>query len=216
MALLAFVLVAALGAPFATIPAGAQSAAANIAVFYDGTYVDVTTGYNGEAYTIRRALEDLGHNVTTFGGTDQTSWENGLAGQQLLVLPELQSGDLDANLSPGARAAIADFVRGGGRLIAMMDVGPTRMVRLLNNTFSYSLASASFADDSAALDATAAAGTPYIGGPATLPWYNRTGAVDVATLPANAKAIYTSDSGTRAWVTFFTESAGQIALLGWD
>jgi uncharacterized repeat protein (TIGR01451 family) len=218
IALLASALLAALGAPFAAGPAEAQSSAADVAVFYDGTYVDLGTSGGGEAYNIRRTIEDLGHNVTMFTGTDQTSWENGLAGKDLLVLPELQNGDLDAALSTGARAAIANFVRGGGGLIATMD-GATagqRMVAVLNNTFSYSLAFASFGEFTSTLDNTAAAGTPYIGGPATLPWNSAVGAVDAATLPGTAKNIYTSDSGTRAWVTFFSESAGQIALLGWD
>lgn len=218
MALLVSALVAALGVPFATAPAGAQSTAADVAVFYDGSYVDVTTGSAGEAYNIRRTIEELGHNVTMFTGTDQTSWEDGLAGKDVLVLPELQNGDLDATLSAGARAVIANFVRGGGGLIATMDgfTAGHRMVALLNNTFSYSLAFASYGAVSSTLNDTAAAGTPYIGGPATLPYNSAVGAVDAATLPSSAKNIYTSDSGTRAWVTFFSESAGQISLLGWD
>lgn len=200
IALLAFALVAAIGVPFAATPAGAQAGGANVAVFYDGAYVDLATDTSGEAYNIRRTLEDLGHDVTTFSGTDQTSWENALAGQHLLVLPELQNGDLDAALSPGARAAIADFVRGGGGLIATMDGSSAgrRMVALLNNTFSYSLVFAGYGETTATLDATAAAGTPYAGGPATLPYNSAVGAVNVSTLPANAKNIYTSDSGMRA------------------
>jgi uncharacterized repeat protein (TIGR01451 family) len=90
------------------------------------------------------------------------------------------------------------------------------MVNLLNTTFGYSLAFASFSATTATLDTSATAGTPYEGGPATLPRNSAVGAVNSTTLPSTAKNIYTSDSGTRAWVTFFSESAGQIALLGWD
>jgi hypothetical protein len=212
----------AIVAGFAAVAVTAGTAAAqtapDVVVFSDGTYVDLATNTSGEAYNIRKTLEAQGNTVTTFTGTDQASWDTALAGQDVLVLPELQNGDLNAALSSGARAAIVAHVQNGGGLIATMDSGTAgqRMVNLLNTTFGYSLAFASFSGTTASLNTSAAAGTPYEGGPATLPRNSAVGAVNSTTLPSTAKNIYTSDSGTRAWVTFFSEGAGQIALLGWD
>jgi hypothetical protein len=211
-------IVAGFAAVAVTAGTAAGQTAPDVVVFSDGAYVDLATNTAGEAYNIRKTLEAQGNTVTTFTGTDQASWDTALAGQDVLVLPELQNGDLNAALTSGARAAIVAHVQNGGGLIATMDGGTAgqRMVNLLNTTFGYSLAFASFSGTTASLNTSAAAGTPYEGGPATLPRNSAVGAVNSTTLPSTAKNIYTSDSGTRAWVTFFSEGAGQIALLGWD
>ena len=52
----------------------------NIALFFDPTYVDTSTGGSGEAYNLQQTLLDQGFNVTTFTGVTTAEWTAALAG----------------------------------------------------------------------------------------------------------------------------------------
>jgi uncharacterized repeat protein (TIGR01451 family) len=194
-------------------PAGAAGGA-DIALFFDPAYVDTADG-GGEASNMLATLTAQGNTVTTFTGTSGAAWSAALADKDLVVVPELEKGNLNTGLTSDAKTALRDFVQGGGGFLSNMDSG-ARIAGLLNTVYGYSLAFAAASNATATLNTAAATGTAYEGGPATIPRLSAVRAVVASTLPSNAKQIYTSDSGTRVWVTYFTEGTGQIALLGWD
>jgi hypothetical protein len=83
--------------------------AKNVALFYNGTYVDTTR----EALYLKQSLRILGHNVHMFTGITAADWTTTLSGVELLVIPELEKADLYAAMSAAARTAIQSYVFGG-------------------------------------------------------------------------------------------------------
>jgi len=88
-----------------------------IALYADTDFVDVGGAISDEATNLKESLEALGHTVNTFDGTDEASFREPLTRNEILVIPELEAGNLAAALSPGAVKQIAEFVSHGGGLI---------------------------------------------------------------------------------------------------
>jgi cysteine-rich repeat protein len=190
---------------------GHPALAAKVAVFADGNYVDTVDDDVAEAEepNVEASLGQLGHTVRTFTGVSSDAFATALIGQDVLLIPELEQGDLAPALSPAARAVIASFVRNGGGLI-VQSAYPNTLATVdailgitLVPTVQYS---------STTLQAEAA-GTAFAGGPQTVPYNDDTRAV-AAPLPAGGRAIYALD-GT-VTVAHFREEFGQLVVLGWD
>jgi hypothetical protein len=201
----------------ASAPAAEPASApfANVAVFDDSAYVDTTSSSpSAESDNIQATLStSLGHTVSTFTGVDQTSWANGLSGKNLVVIPELEvDGNLAGDLTAGAITQIQNFVGGGGGLIISAS-SLTRDEDFLNTVFSFSMVNNGGGTVSN-FDSTAAAGTAFAGGPATLPNNNGNYSTVTANLPIGSKSIY--NESTRSYVVLMTYGSGKIVFLSYD
>jgi len=182
--------------------------AGTIAFFDNALFTDPPE----ESANLAASLTALGHTLNTFSGFTAADWITATTGVDLLVIPELDSDDLNGSLDAAARAAIASYVSGGGGLL-MFDRSSFETPNLLNAVFGYSLVGGSISGDQT-LNAIAAAGTVFAGGPATVPQSDATEPFDTASLPAGALSIYSQGTGTSVFVTDF--GSGRIGFLGFD
>ena len=189
----------------------ASATAANVALFADTTFIDYSPpSTSSEGYNMQVALAGMGHTVTTFTGTTAAEWSAALAGQQILVIPEQENGEIAGALPPATITVIQNFVNGGGNLIIASDYQSTL---LLNAVFGYTLV----LDGSGAISniTGAAAGTAFAGGPASLADNNATsGGVNTASLPGAGVCAY--DVGTECMVFQIAQGSGTIESLAYD
>ena len=179
---------------------------ANVALFADTAYVDYSPGDpDSEASNLQATLESLGHTVTTFTGITTGAWTAALAGANVLAIPEQEAGAIFPDLEAGAVTAIQNFVNSGKGLIIFEDY-----YDFLNSVFGFSIATGS--DSPPWTITTAAVGTPFEGGPASLPDLSATD--DFISLPSGTQCMYESGSGCIVFVSSY--GAGRIASLGWD
>ena len=191
----------------------ATGSAADIALFNNTTYVGWNPGNSGdEASNVFATLEAQGNTVSTFTGITAADWTAAVAGKSVLVIPELESGDLASAIDASARAAIAAFVDGGGTLF-MFGSSAQEAYDLLNATFTWTLST----DNQTELYpiTTDAIGTVFEGGPATLPYNNDTSAMNPLTLPPGTKVIYEDADGSTV-VPMIPEGSGLVIFFGWD
>ncbi len=157
----------------------AQSAQAfTISYFNDNAFVDASE----EATNMAAELTGLGHVLNPFTGTTDGAWAAALGGATHLVIPELESSDLNAALSGAARTGILNFVQGGGIVVIAGDNG-THDTALLNATFGYSLVDNFSGFGFIDLNDKDAAGSPFEGGPDPLLALNGTRGLDRAGRP---------------------------------
>jgi YVTN family beta-propeller protein len=200
------VLTAPSGLPYAVNQVLAGTAV--VAVFDDPTYVDTAGSTDSESDNVQAGLAAMGYTVLPFTGIDEAAWSTALAGANVLAIPELENdSNLGNDLSPAARAVIADFVDSGGGLIEFDDGSS-----FLNPVFGFSLSHSGGGNSSIT---AAAVGTAFQGGPATLPSNNATQGLDSSTFPVGGLAIYSS-GGNNAEVAWLPYGSGQIVYLGWD
>lgn len=188
-------------------------APARLALFFNATYSDIGGDIGDEATEIQAALQSQGNTVTTFSGISAAAFSAALADQDALVIPELENANLNADLTPAARAVIANFVSGGGGLILAADSG-SNDTALLNAVFGFTLTDGTVAPGTSLLSPAGAAGTPFAGGPATLPDNNLVSALTTASLPAGARSVY--NVGTDTTVAAIGFGAGNVVFLGYD
>jgi hypothetical protein len=203
VAILCFMMVAAAGTAFA----------ADVAVLINTAYVGYNPGdYHDEASNVEATLVSQGHTVNTFTDISATGFNDAVSGQDALVIPELESGDLNAAIDAAARTALADFVSSGGIFIGFGS-NEDRYISLVNAVFGFSLSSGSYGDPYS-LNAIDAAGTSFEGGPASLPYNNDTTDIDDASLPPSTKIIYNSGSDVGVFMAPF--GSGWVIFIGWD
>lgn len=181
-----------------------------IALFYDSGCVGTGMSTGDEGYTMRTDLENLGHTVNTFTGSTGAEWAAGLAGAELLVIPETENCTLTSFLDADAQNELVNYVNDGGGLILSYSGSVSA---LMNGPFGFSLGSGS-ASSPITYNAAGASGTTFDGSVATLSPLSATGAYN--NLPAGGQTIYESDSGDAVVATFTYNNSGQIVILGWD
>lgn len=205
---------------FAVFAAAITSAAlpahgVNVALFNNTTYVDYIPGNpDSEASNLQATLQSQGSRIMTFSGITAADFTAAVAGKNILAIPELETSDLNPDLDAAARTAIFNFVDGGGILL-MFDPCSGDPLDVLNATFGFSLSCAGGADTPITLNATAAAGTPFAGGPATIPQNDATASITAGSLPAGARIIYIDNNGNST-VTLIPVGSGFVVVLGWD
>jgi Ca2+-binding RTX toxin-like protein len=204
--------VAAVCATAALLVSTAEADAAKVAFFDDPAYVDTAGGSSAEADNLHASLVAQGHSVKTFTGITSIAWSRGLAGQQLLVISDLENGNLAADLTEAAEHTIRSYVATGGAIAITRSAGG-QAPALLNDLFGLSLATAVSAPPYALQGGVG--GTRYAGGPASLPALNSTQEpLSAASLPGGAKAIYAN--GDAVVVALLSIGSGEVAYLGWD
>jgi Ca2+-binding RTX toxin-like protein len=184
--------------------------AATVAVYDDPLFVDTAGGSGAEGDNVQASLASFGHTVKTFTGTTGPAFSGGLAGANLLVIPELENGNLAAALDQDALHTIRSYVATGGGLI-MFDLSGGNTATFLNTVFGYNLASGSGGISNRTGEV---AGTAFAGGPATLANNDATEPFTTASLPSGAAVMYAN--GANAAVTAFTVGSGEIVHLAWD
>lgn len=203
----------------AALAAAAQ--ATDVALFFNPTYVDTTSPPpNAEGQNFKAALELEGFTVTTFTGITAADINAAVSGKQVLAFPELEVRDLSPDLSSDAGFAIAFFVNNQGGTLIVCNQGDGDPLAVINEAFfgGFHMTAVSV---SGPINITAAAdGTPFAGGPATLPVNNKTTAVLASSLPDSAKIIYADANGNGVVVlippTGGLTGGGNIVILGWD
>ena len=176
--------------------------AANVVVFYNGAYVDAGAASNSEATNEIATLIAQGHNVTTFTGITTADINIATAGQDVLVIPELEDGNLISVLDAAAQTAIFNFVSAGGNLIIHGTYG-NDAVNLLNSVFTYTLVRGAGDLDGLVLT-----------GPTALTGQDGTYPVATASVPAGANILYIN--GTNTAVFDATVGTGHVKFLAFD
>ena len=182
-----------------------------VALYDDPDFVDSADQSGGsEAENLYAALVGFGHDVRRFDGTSAARFAAALAGVEVLVIPELENGDLAALLDAAARKAIADFVAAGGRIV--VSLGAPNTIGLVNAILGTSLVPGVGFGGPAGIT-TAARGTPFQGGPGSLPAAVQT--TEFGQLPIDARVAYFANESQPA-VVAIPFGAGTAFLLGWD
>jgi hypothetical protein len=182
-----------------------------VAVFDNSSFVDTSGGLSSESDTVQASLIQLGYTVVTFTGITAADWTAAGQSADLILIPELENGDLNIALTSTARTAISTYVRNGGGFV-VMSAQSTRSTALLNAVFGFSLSLSSGV--STTLDTAAAAGTPFAGGPSSLISQNATSSVTRVSLPAGARAFYVTSTVTTVFATDL--DSGRVGFMGWD
>lgn len=204
---LTFVPAGAFVLPPLPVPAACTS---TVALFTNTAYVDYIVGNSGsEASNMEALLAQRGCTPNTFTGITAAEITAATVGVTALIIPELEIGWLSAAIDAAAQTAISDFVNGGGTLIISY---PGSDIAFPNGVFGWSLVE-NFPVYSA-LNATAATGTPFAGGPPLLVDNSATEAFTAASLPSGAISIYAT--GSDSMVVLIPVGAGHVVLLGWD
>ncbi len=188
--------------------------AVNIAFFNDGSFVDTSL----EAPNMRADLVTLGHTVTNFTGTSDVTWASVFATADVIVVPELEVGDLSGALSTTTKSALSAFVSLGGGFIDVFSNTATfqsRAAALINDITGVVLTptGGTLTGGSSSINAANTAGTAFAGGPAIVSHPSGTGGVTTASTPAGT-SMYTSGSNTTVYAASF--GAGNVVGLGFD
>lgn len=194
---------------------GPPDAVKRIALFLDPLFVD----HGQEGTNLETSLRALGHEVRSFLGTTQGDWEEGIGGADILVIPELEAGDIAAVLDGATEALVSNFVAAGGCML-MQGVVPgfnTYDQDFLNSVFGYSLQDGLSYFDGQSAVLTNEASTAFEGGPASLPAQSATATLLVSSLPPGSRSFYQQVSqSNETWVADIPEGRGRIVYLGWD
>ncbi|HET9887708.1 MAG TPA: hypothetical protein VFR10_09350, partial [bacterium] len=193
----------------AIVLVNAPANAARIAYFNDPAFVDMT----GEGARLQAALQAQGHTLTLFQGTALSAWTSATTGNDVVVIPELEVGDLQNALPLDTRQFLAGYVLSGNGLLTIADFTGNATL-LLNNTFGLGITFAAPGGVSA-LNGGGVAGTPFAGGPATLPNSTSTGGHTTASLPPGSLSIY-AVAGITTVFTTTVGARGRVACLGFD
>lgn len=148
-------------------------------------------------------------------GNAGDSYDSGTTANGVLLMPELENGDLNSALDTDAKQAIKSFVEAGGQLVINGSYG-SEDESLINDIFGFSITSgANTSSNVPTFSQTGAAtGTDYESGPAQLNNPNGTYTWDISSLPAEATVMY-SDGDDAAVVTI-PVGDGQITFLAYD
>ena len=169
-----------------------------------------TEDYGSESSNLMFALQDLGYPLDTTSATDSTHIAALIDGKDIVFFPEVSPG-FDA----GTQAILKAFVQGGGTIVLVGGYDHTSWV---NAAFGWALASGDGWSDRGAMPRNAgASGTPYSGGPSSIPANDGTGGLDSGTLPDSAIVVYDGAEGSPdPSVVILPSGSGRLVYFGWD
>lgn len=177
-----------------------------INILMNGDYTDLEE----EAPNLVAAIGSFGNSYNTFTNISESTFSSFSGGT--LVIPELQGEDLDANLTSGAKDAIATFVSNGGTLLTF-EPASNGLYILLNNIFGFSL-STTGASEPIVLTSEGSSLLPTA--PSDIAWNDGTDSLDTSTLPPDSVTLYQGDGVNESVVTMIPYGTGKIYVLGWD
>jgi hypothetical protein len=187
-----------------------------IAVFDNPLFVDTDDSIGSESDNLQASLAELSppRRASAVTDIDPAGLAAALSGREVLVIPELEIGDLAASLVPEAVAVLQSFVANGGGLVIH---GSFYAPSLLSTVFGFSVTQVY--DAASAQRQAAAGGTACAAGPLELPWNDGTSFAVVGSLPPGALTLYgqeTTPGAPAGAVVLIPYGAGHIAFLGWD
>lgn len=183
---------------------------ADVALFYNSTYVDTATGGGGEAYNLEKSLQAKGHDVDRFTGTDAATWAFLTQNYDVIAIPDLENKAL--SLDPGSIVILKQFVMNGGTLLVIGEY-QNNGTAFINQIFRTSLNNDN--DIGNSTKQSDASGTTFSGQANTLNANNDTQSLDASSLPNRAESYY-EDSAGDSTVMSFQVGKGQVTYLGWD
>jgi hypothetical protein len=195
----------------ATTPTGPKVVLFNDPDYVDaGTAQDVADGdYDHEGINMQLALQTQGADVTVLATDDAASVSAALTGRTALVLPEIEEGSL-SDLSSDTLDVVRSWVLSGGTLVIAADYSGDEVDGLLGS------AVADADQEAADYGLVAPTGSPFAGGPATLPVNDGEAVVSTSSLPAGAIPLY-ADAQTDSTIAFsLAIGKGILVELGWD
>ncbi len=156
----------------------------------------------------------LGDTFTEFYA-DDAGWSAALSGG-LGTYKAIVVGESQPSISAGTAAAIASYVSNGGHLVVVNNhQGSTDFV---NGVLGYSVVAnygcMSEEGISSSLQNATATGTAFVSGASNLRNLSCTAALNLNSLPAGAKSIYSAPGTTQAFTSKY--GSGQFAWLAWD
>jgi hypothetical protein len=179
---------------------------ATINILMNGDYTDLEE----EAPNLAAAISSFGYSYSTFTNISESTFSSFSGG--ILVIPELQGEDLDANLTSGAKDAIATFVSNGGTLLTF-EPASNGLYILLNNIFGFNLSTDSAIEP---ITLTSEGLSLFPTAPSTISNNNGTDSLVTTTLPPDSVTIYAGDGDNQSVVTMIPYGTGKIYVLGWD
>jgi hypothetical protein len=189
-----------------------------IYVFTNSDYVDwvsdVGVESEHEANNVISTLRSQGFTVNTFTNIDFSSATNLAGSRGVIIIPELESADLAPDLTDDAKTRLSTWVSRGGSLI-MFDPEEESGIEVLNDTFSFSLASTGV-DDPLTLTEAGSAIPTFASASSEIPSQNATGSLVTDTLPEDSVTIYSGAGVNESVVTLIRYGSGYIFILGWD
>lgn len=193
-----------------------------VALLANTNYVDYTIGDPTRgASNLQAGFESLGFTVLPFTDISDIGFTEAVNKRCTLVIPELENGALNIDISGAARSVIYDFVSGGGTL--MVFANDTRALEVVNGIFGPSLGTSLSSDITRSpIRIDDVIGTPFDGGPDPISMNSSIGSLDNSGTNAlisfrEAKSIYREDNaGGHCTVFLIPFFAGNIVLFGWN
>ncbi|MDZ4784277.1 MAG: hypothetical protein SGJ19_28860, partial [Planctomycetia bacterium] len=182
-----------------------------VSVFANNTYNDVSA--DGEVNQVIQSLQAANHTVRTFGGVSAVDIFFATDDEQVLVIPELENGNLAAVVS---NAQLNAYVQSGGSVIVFGTHSSTNFNEIALLASAWGIVAIAGADGQLGTDTITAAanGTFFAGGSNTITEPDSTSRLVTSSLPPNARSIYTNGADTT--VAQFRVGLGQVIYLGYD
>ena len=190
-----------------------------IAVFDNSTYVD-TTGVSPvpSSDALQALLSSQSNTVHTFTGLTDGDFTTALNGADLILFPQLLNfGVLATDLSASAKTVLADYVAGGGGLIAIGDSATRLLNAIFYPTCDFATVKcfASTGGGGDSFQTGEATGTPFAADPGTLTVSAGNAINHFAFNPAGAENLYKDASGGTTVLTA-PFGSGEFGFLAWS
>jgi hypothetical protein len=191
-----------------------EGAKARINVFINNNYVDYRddpgTSYSHEANNLLAFMDSVGISYNTFTDISESSFASLSGGT--IVIPELEKGDLNPDLTVSSKSYLENGVYNGGKLV-MFAPSSGDPLDVLNAVFGFSLVE-NYPNEPYSL--TQAGRDLFPDESSTIPYFSATSSIGINTLPQNSVTIYEGDGGNQSVVTMIPYGDGKIYVLGWD
>ena len=186
-----------------------QVAGSTLAVFDDPAFVDTSNTSEAESDTVQTALTSLRFPVLTF-----TNFPQVLESSPVILIPELENGNLATALFTTNLIAMQNFVRWGGTLIVHGTYSSDNTATLINYLLGSAVTENYITNNTVFSRTVAANGTVFADNPFSLAWKDGTRSLGTTSLPVGVTNYFVN--GTDSAVTVFSSGSGQIIYLGWD
>lgn len=189
-----------------------------IYVFTNSEYVDwvedAGSDSSHEANNVIATLRSQGFNLSMFTSIDFSSVTR-LAGKRgMIIMPEMETNDLDPDLTSEARTRLSNWVNRGGCLV-MFNPDEGSGIEVLNNVFSFSLGINDI-NDPISLTEAGASLSAFASAPSEIVVENATVSLNTDTLPVDSVIVYSGSGSNQSAVTLIRYGSGSIFIIGWD
>ena len=185
----------------------------NVLLYLNPAHIDVAGGCGAEGTNMNNILTAT-NTVTPQSDNLDASWLANIPGQDAIVIPEQQNGQLV--MSPAVLAAVVNFVNSGGSLIVH---GGNRLSgrseTLLNQIFGWTSSRSSVSGSGNSIFNTAAGTCLPTPLPASLSNYSAVGHTLTSSLPPGAVTVYEL-SPTESTIWLVPVGSGTVTHIGWD